>query len=316
MRVAITHRTRLDYSQEVVEGVMDTRLGPLSDAHQRWERHELQIAPAGSIRSYVDAFGNSAALLTVPRPHRFVEVTASGRVETLLQDPFALPSDGPRPLSPAERFDYLQPSRLVALPDGVRDLAEPHRPPHAAGTLDAVRALMDLVYRTFTYRKDVTTVSTTVGDLLASRSGVCQDFAHVLIAMCRSIDIPARYVSGYIVSRQAPGRAAAQSQGQSQAGSGAQGSPTSVPAGTAAEPPPGPPRGAGASHAWIEAYTPTHGWLGFDPTNNLLASESHVKMAIGRDYGDVAPTRGTFRGSATETLLVEVSVLPQGGAAT
>jgi transglutaminase-like putative cysteine protease len=172
---------------------------------------------------------------------------------------------------------------------------------------------MDFVYTGFTYQQHVTTVSTKVPEVLAARTGVCQDFAHVLVGLCRSVEIPARYVSGYIVAdsqqqAQDAGRQAqwqrqgmgGQSQWQSQDGGGSQSQwqsqSTDAP----------PTRGTGASHAWIEAYTPTHGWRGFDPTNNLLATTNHVKMAIGRDYSDVPPTRGTFRGAAEESFAVEV----------
>jgi len=103
---------------------------------------------------------------------------------------------------------------------------------------------------------------------------VCQDFAHLLLGLCRSIQIPARYVSGYIVADTN-----------------------------------GPRRGIRASHAWVEAFTPTHGWRGFDPTNDLVASSYHVKLAIGRDYSDIPPHRGTFRGPAQEQLSVEVSTV-------
>jgi transglutaminase-like putative cysteine protease len=133
--------------------------------------------------------------------------------------------------------------------------------------------MMEMVYKQFEYVPEVTTVSTTVSELLAHPRGVCQDFAHVLIGLCRATGIAARYVSGYIV---ADTRRALEM------------------------------RGVAASHAWVEAYTPSHGWRGFDPTNNLVASEYHVKMAIGRDYADVAPTRGTYRGQATEALSVAV----------
>lgn len=312
MRVSISHRTRLDYSAEVVQGVMDTRLGPLSDAHQRWERQSLQVTPTGSVREYSDAFDNVAHLITVARPHQYVELHATSTVETLLADPFALLVVPARSLSPAERFDYLQPSKLVALVPEVAALAEPHRPGQPADTLEAVRNLMGLVHGGFAYRQDATTVATTVPELLRQRSGVCQDFAHVLIALCRSIGIPARYVSGYIVAQGPPAQPQGQSQSQSQRGdSGLQmqvQSQSRTQAGaTTEEPPLGPTRGTGASHAWVEAYTPTHGWRGFDPTNNVLASEAHVKMAIGRDYGDVPPSRGTFRGAADEQLTVEVN---------
>ena len=132
---------------------------------------------------------------------------------------------------------------------------------------------MHLVHERFEYVPEVTGVGTTVPEVLAHGTGVCQDFAHVLIALCRAAGIPARYVSGYTVRD------------------------------TASD---APTRGAGASHAWVEAFTPTHGWRGFDPTNDLVASEHHVKMAVGRDYRDVPPTQGTYRGLAEETLGIEV----------
>jgi transglutaminase-like putative cysteine protease len=177
----------------------------------------------------------------------------------------------------------------------LEEMAAPHRPDDPAATFDAVQALMALVYQGFAYEQHVTSVTTTVPELLAERSGVCQDFAHVLIGLCRAVGIPARYVSGYIVqTAQAQSQTlGSMSQFQSQGGAAQE-----------------PRRGAGASHAWIEAYTPTHGWRGFDPTNNLVASEHHVKMAIGRDYGDVPPTRGTFRGNAEERLSVDVTTRP------
>ena len=109
MRVTLSHITRLEYAAEVMEGVMDARLGPLSDDHQRWSRFELRAQPNASVSRYVDGFGNAAHLITLRRPHRFLEVTSHGEVETLLVDPFALPSKAPPPLSPAERADYLLP---------------------------------------------------------------------------------------------------------------------------------------------------------------------------------------------------------------
>jgi transglutaminase-like putative cysteine protease len=136
---------------------------------------------------------------------------------------------------------------------------------------------MHLVHQRLEYRPDVTDTETTVPEVLTHTSGVCQDFAHVLIGLCRAIGVPARYVSGYIL----------------------------VGAGRDA-----PKRGADASHAWVEAFTPTHGWRGLDPTNDLMASDHHVKMAVGRDYHDVPPTRGTFRGVAHETLDVAVTTRP------
>lgn len=336
MRVALTHTTRLDYSADVVEAVMDMRVGPLSDAHQRWELYEIAVTPSASVRRYGDGFGNVAHLVTISRAHQYVEVITRGQVDVLLEDPFALPAGPARPLTPAELYDYLSPSALIPRFAELDALAVPHRPGVPQGAFETVQHLMTEVYRSFTYRKDVTTVATTVPEVLKGRTGVCQDFAHVLIGLCRAIDIPARYVSGYIVadqprpvqrqSQSEGGRddGAVQGQGQSLGGMTqtlggmTQGQtlghtawqPPGLGTSGVVEGPNAPRRGTGASHAWVEAYTPTHGWRGFDPTNNLVASTSHVKMAIGRDYTDIPPSRGTFRGQADEHLTVEVVALP------
>jgi len=271
MRVTLRHTTRLEYDGDVVESVMDARLGPRSDEDQRWGRFELRTSPVAAVRRYADAFGNIGHLISVAGPHDHLEVTTVGEVETLLLDPFALPRTSPEPLEAGALADYLHPSRLIPGDEGLLRLAHPHRPASADGAFEAAGALMHLVYAEFLYRADVTTVATTVPELLATRTGVCQDLAHVLVGLCRAIQIPARYVSGYIV--------------------------------TGAD---GPKRGGGHSHAWAEAWSAAYGWRGFDPTNDLLASEHHVKMAVGRDYRDVPPTQGTFRGAAEERLAVEV----------
>src|SRR3954467_2705426 len=125
MRVAITHTTRLDYTAPVAEQVTDARLGPLADAHQRWERYALRVQPAGAVRYYKDGFGNSGHLVTVARPHEFVELVAGGEVQTLLADPFALPATPPRPLTPGQEVEYLSPSALVERSPEIDALAAP-----------------------------------------------------------------------------------------------------------------------------------------------------------------------------------------------
>jgi transglutaminase-like putative cysteine protease len=272
VRVSIEHLTRFEYDSDVVESVIDVRLGPRSDAHQRWGRFEIGIKPAGSYRRYSDGFGNTGFLVTLARPHRHLHLRTAGEIETLLVDPFAVPARAPEPLGPSALADCLDPSALVpALPE-LEALAAPHKPASPDDTFAAVQRLMHLVNERLDYVPGVTTVETTVVEVLGEPRGVCQDFAHLLVGLCRAVRIPARYVSGYIAA---------------DAG--------------------GPRRGAGASHAWVEAFTPTHGWRGFDPTNDLVASTYHVKLAIGRDYSDIPPHRGTFRGPATELLSVEVS---------
>jgi len=302
MKVSVVHTTRLSYGVHVVEGVMDVRLGPHSDADQRWQEYDLRATPNAAIRRYYDGFGNAAHLVTIARAHDAVELVSRGIVYTLLDDPFRLPATPPSPLGPAELADYLMPSAIVPADPALEKMAAPFRPSRPDDTLEAVQRLMGLVYHGFEYEQHVTTVATTVPEVLKLRTGVCQDFAHVLLGLCRAIRLPARYVSGYIVPKRAPQvqqqRLGTMTQSQSFGSFGSFG--LSGDSGNE------PSRGHGASHAWVEVFTPTHGWRGFDPTNNLLASTYHVKMGIGRDYNDVPPTRGTFRGMAEEKLTVEV----------
>jgi transglutaminase-like putative cysteine protease len=273
MRVAISHTTVFEYDVEVVESVVDARLGPRTDEDQRWDRFDLRTAPLSAARRYRDGFENAAWLLSVAKPHRSFSVTTVSEVMTLLADPFQPPAVTPSPLDPGALADHLRPTPLVPLDPASRALAEPHRPADGESAFTSAQQLMHLVHERFTYRPDVTTVATAVPEVLRSGSGVCQDLAHVLLSLLRSNGIPARYASGYIVTGHGPAA---------------------------------PRLGAGASHAWVEAFTATHGWRGFDPTNDVLASEHHVKMAIGRDYRDVPPTRGTYRGDASERLTVTV----------
>ena len=273
MRIRLVHVTRFDYSADVVEGVMEVRLGPLSDATQRWDRFNLTVTPTGSVRPYTDGFGNRTHLVTVGKVHSVLEVVTRSELSTTLENPFALPAKPPRALSPSELVDFLSPSPMVpALPEFI-ELAEPQRAANPEQTFEVARALSRLVHETFAYQRNVTTVTTTVAEVMRLRTGVCQDFAHVLIGLCRAVGVPARYVSGYTVAEMPEGDEAPRTQ---------------------------------ASHAWVEAYTPTHGWRGFDATNDVVVGDAHVKIAVGRDYGDVSPTRGSFRGNAAQRLGVTV----------
>ena len=273
MRLSVVHTTSLTYSSLIAEEVMECRLGPLVDADQRWERFELRSRPGGHIRSFVDGFGNMVYLVTVAPTHDFLELTTHSEVTTLLADPFALPAFVARPLTPAERYDYLSPSSLVPPDARLKTVAAPYRAAVESDQFDVVAHLRDWVHAELDFIAEATTVFTTVAEVLDSHAGVCQDFSHVLIGLCRAAGVPARYVSGYVVRGDERDTAAAAS-----------------------------------SHAWVEAYSPTHGWRGFDATNNVLASERHVKIAIGRDYTDVSPTRGTYRGRAEASIKVEVAV--------
>ena len=286
MRIAVTHVTRLDFGDEVSETVMDAHLGPRDDVDQRVARFAVRLEPGGHVRRYEDGFGNVAHLLTNMRPHRFLQVSTESEVHTYMTDPFQLAPRPPRPPDVFHLADCLDPSPLVPRLAVLDEMAAPFRSDDN-DRFDAVQKMAESIHRDFEYRSGVTDVTTSIEQIVDGRQGVCQDFTHLLLGMCRSIGIPARYVSGYITQRTQSADAPAIPRGAQRSD--------------------GPSRGVGASHAWVEAFTPTHGWRGFDPTNNLVANEYYVKVAIGRDYSDVPPTRGTYHGGPTEVLSVAVT---------
>jgi transglutaminase-like putative cysteine protease len=143
--------------------------------------------------------------------------------------------------------------------------------------LESAKHFCEYIFKTFEYKKGITTVESTIDEIWELKSGVCQDFAHILLVMFRQINIPARYVSGYICSNKSD------------------------------------MRGEGATHAWVEAYIPFFGWLGLDPTNNCIVNESHLRLAVGKDFSDCSPVKGTYRGKSDHTLDVSVSVAYEDG---
>jgi transglutaminase-like putative cysteine protease len=279
----VRHQTRIDYSAPVTEEVLETRLGPFSDAEQRWERFELRVRPSGMLRPYIDGFGNSGYMVTVPGPHDYIEITAESVVATRTDGD--LRPHPVRSLTPLQQHDFLSPSSLVPSDPAVSRLAKPFRPSIPDDFFAATEGLSGRIHSLIEYRLGVTDTATTAVEALRRGSGVCQDFAHLLIACCRAIGIPARYVSGYLLQSQPVGAEEAPS-GWTQLSS------------------------AGASHAWVEVLSPTRGWEGFDPTHHTMADERYIKMAVGRDYSDVPPTKGIFRGNARSKLTVGVATYP------
>jgi transglutaminase-like putative cysteine protease len=270
MKLRVTHQTRFEYSEEIADTAMELRLRPRDGAGQRCLSYDLRVFPPGPIRSYVDSFGNTVETYNQRRPHRELVVEARSLVETSPRAGVIV--DQP---TKGERYQMLRLGGPVEDLPEVRELVGQLVARPDAPTPELLGELSRLVHKRFTYEPNVTTVDSTVGDLLRLGRGVCQDFAHLWIAMCRVLAIPARYVSGYIW--------------------------------------PGELRGGQASHAWAEAWIDGIGWVGFDPTNWSDAThgrigEQHVAVAVGRDYRDVPPTRGVFRGAAQETLTVDVKV--------
>ena len=265
MWLRVEHTTTFTYEAPIVEAYTELRMRPLDSDGQRCSSFQLATIPGGvRIREYRDQLGNAVNHFDVLEPHDRLVVTARSDILT----PAQLVSDAE--LSPLELHDYLRPSSYITLDGAVGEFAVEHA---ETGTVEErAGALMAAVHSTLSYGRGATTVQTPVEEVLALGRGVCQDFAHLLIAACRCANIPARYVSGYVYEPALAGEA--------------------------------------ASHAWADVYDTHRGWLSFDPTHNQQQDEHYVRVAVGRDYADVPPTRGVFKGATQESLTIHVEVHP------
>ena len=268
MRLEVRHLTRHTYSSPISETQMELRLRPFHAAGQRLESFQLSLRPDSPTRPYVDAFGNTVHAFNHLPLHDLVESSSHFVVETAGGGCIAGADETPE--------DFLFFRAPVVDGAALRRLAGRFRPADPDSAESVERALEELtlgISRHIRYLPDSTTVVSGIDEVLRQRSGVCQDFAHLLIAAARTWGVPARYVSGYVYS-----------------GSG--------------EPQ------VGASHAWAEAWIPGRGWAGYDATHPVRAGERHVRVAVGRDYRDAAPTRGVYVGNARGELEVSVEVRP------
>lgn len=290
MKYQITHRTRYHYKGSVTVSHHLARLSPRSLPGQRCPWHELEIQPVPVGRGvHVDPFGNTAVYFEIEGKHDALEVSARSLVEVLpgiIQAPASTqPWEAVRAACHEEKLSHGSDagafrfsSPLVPTGPDFADFARPDFPP-GRPVLEGVTALTTRIYHDFKFDSRATEVSTPVADVLRKRAGVCQDFAHLMIACLRSLGLPARYVSGYLETR----------------------------------PPPGKPRliGADASHAWVSVFCGDNaGWVDTDPTNNLLPGERHITVAWGRDFSDISPLRGVTLGAGGQHLEVSVDVMP------
>jgi len=279
----VRHVTQYHYAEPVRESVMELWMQPQKSATQRLLSFELELDPPAQLFSYPDSFGNAVYHFDVPHPHDRLEIVARSAVET--QTPQPLPEALDRgewdrlrsDFIQGECFDFLRPHgyacRTGALDAFVRDKSiEDLR---RYDPLTAARGLSQVIYDAFDYETGVTEADSPIDHALAQGRGVCQDFAHIMIAICRGWGLPARYVSGYLFTNRGEGHDRSDPD---------------------------------ASHAWVEVFLPSLRWVGLDPTNNIPACERHVCVAIGRDYADVPPSRGVFKGEAESQLAVGVSV--------
>ena len=298
MRLRITHDTRYRYEPPVLTAAHMTHLTPPPTRCQDRLDARLQVHPQpASITESLDIYRNVRTFFEIASPHDELLVRASSLVETHAPDPVGstLAWDAVRDSfvyhvgaewHPAAEFIY--PSHYVHPGEVFADYARPSFPP-GRPLIDAARELMQRVHQDFTYASRSTEINTPAAEALAQRRGVCQDFSHVMLACLRSLGLPARYVSGYLLT----------------------------------QPPPGQPRlvGSDASHAWVAVFLPDvaaqhggHGWYDLDPTNDRhgwgAPGEDFVRLAVGRDYADISPMRGVIHGGAGHELDVGVTVEP------
>lgn len=277
MKLHVHHRTHFSYRLPVRDSLNEVRLQPAATASQQVESFSLKIAPYAQPKHQTDFYHNHVHRFDVLAPHTDLDVEADSVVVTsATPDPVAgravpLEEMG-RCLDLADCYDFLQPSTYVTVDDNVAAVAR-ELTRSTTDTWSAVLALLRFIHEEFKYQPAVTNVHTRMTEALRLRQGVCQDFAHVVIGLSRALKIPARYVSGYLYNGAADQL-----------------------------------KGAQASHAWLEVFIPGHDWIGIDPTNYTRTGERHVKTATGRDYSDVSPIRGTYRGTGERTLQVDVLV--------
>jgi transglutaminase-like putative cysteine protease len=278
----IHHITRYTYEVSVRDSANQIMLYPITDDYQEVVLHQLSVSGNPVIEKHTDYFNNKVGTFTHSQPHN--ELLIDSRLEVITKRK-SLPEDvrsadlqweeleKMRFQIPYIDFLRLEPSEV--LPEMRRIVDEMHDA--SCSPLASASKFCTYVCKNFAYKKGTTTVDTTLDEIWKLKTGVCQDFAHILLAMLRIVHIPARYVSGYICPNK---------NGM---------------------------RGEGATHAWVEAYIPFYGWIGLDPTNDCLANENHVKLAVGKNFYDCSPVRGTYRGTSDHTLEVAVAVSYEDG---
>jgi transglutaminase-like putative cysteine protease len=276
MRWAVRHRTAFSYAGPVSDSINEVRLQPVNNSQQQVESFLLTTQPAAPVNHYLDFYGNWVHHFDVLEPHTMLAMETQAVVVT--HPPPPLPEDARlAPLSVLREvarsepcFDFVQPSRFTDTSPETWRLAV-DATEKQTDAWQAALAIMRFVHRLLEYEPRSTHVHTPMREALAQRRGVCQDFAHVMIGLSRALQLPARYVSGYLASQS-----------------------------------------ASATHAWTEVFIPSVGWRGLDPTHNRQPDETYVKIGVGRDYNDVPPVRGTYRGTLSRRMDVEVRISSAG----
>ena len=282
MLLEVRHVTEYHYAGPIRESVMELWMQPQKTGSQRLVSFEVEVEPHVRLFSYGDAFGNAVYHFDVPQPHSQLRIETRSAVETAPRPPLPEALDAGEwdrlrsSFVAAECFEFLRPHgfavetealRAFVLERGLEDL-------RLRDPLSALVALNKAIYDAFDYQPGITEADSPIDLALASGRGVCQDFTHIMLAICRAWGLPARYVSGYVFTDRTEG--------------------------DRSDP--------DATHAWVEVFLPSLRWIGFDPTNNVIAGERHIAVAVGRDYADVPPSRGVYKGEQDSQLVVGVNV--------
>ena len=278
----IVHTTAYEYSAPAIESYTELRVRPRQSNRQIVHHHVTEVTPRAALEEFTDYYDNMVECLSVPYRHKTLTVTSRSTVETqphkdALSGLDLTVSEAVRLYWPQRRelFDFLMPSMHSPITPEIEAMSK-QQLPSSGSFSEGIKGLCSFIFTKFTYMPGVTDIRTPLSEVMRKRQGVCQDFAHLMIALLRAAGLPARYVSGYIET-------------------------DSVRGGTGLV-------GATASHAWVEVYMPSGVWIGIDPTNDMMEGERHVQIGLGRDYHDVPPLRGVFKGAKRQQLSVGVTV--------
>ena len=281
IRYDIEHVSHYLYSSPVRHSVMSLCVMPREDSGQRLLGFEVRTIPSSPLNEETDGFGNTKHVLNIHREHTTLEIISRSTVETTHSPP--LPdslstgawNDVRNSKGAFTQWEFTRPSVFARPSPMLDDFVDRHGISPSDDPLQSLVGLRDAIHEGFDYVPGSTTAVSPIEHILETGQGVCQDYAHVMITIARSWGVPTRYVSGYVSSRKA-GMTAPQS----------------------------------ATHAWAECFLPEIGWTEFDPTNPELPNERRVRVAVGRDYDDVSPTRGVFVGDSSSLLEVSVRMRP------
>ena len=279
MLYSVRHTTKFHYSAPIAESVTEVRMQPRSTDYQQCSLFRLQVRPQARLFTYTDEAQNTVHHFTQPGVHQQLHIVAESEVLVLPRPslPAALPADAWDAIdahnAAGANWEMLAPGEVTSPTERLAQLASEVGATRQHDPLTVLLALNHALHRTLAYDATSTRVDSPIDEALQHRRGVCQDFTHIMLALVRNyLHIPCRYVSGYLFHSRAD---------------------------TSAD---------GATHAWLDVWLPELGWVGFDPTNDVIVGERHIEVAVGRDYHDIPPTRGMYKGNAGSELAVHVRV--------